>query len=215
MHAQPQTCTHTHIHKSYCGLHKWMSTHITCTLYTGKQAHRHTGWLISPVPWGGYRIMHLGRAGFLIDCFPRVLSLEGVGHLLLNTQWWALQDCYPRHPLYLAPPSLALALAPAPSHVTEPMPEPGQLQSGTPTPHSSGHRTCRRAGGGVFVILFPGLSQFSGQVCLYPMSGESIHPATCLWIWGAGELRSQVRWWLAQGLVWFKASLGCISLCDS
>lgn len=57
-----------------------------------------------------------------------------------------------------------------------------------------------------------GCPSFPGQVCLYPMSGESIHPPTCLWIWGAGELRSQVRWWLAQGLVWFKVSLGCISL---
>lgn len=81
-----------------------------------------------------------------------------------------------------------------------------------PPNNSPGHRACRRAGGGVFGILFPGLSQFSRPSCLYPMSGASIHPPTCLWIWGAGELRSQVRWWLAQDLVWFKASLGYISL---
>lgn len=73
------------------------------------------------------------------------------------------------------------------------------------------------AGGQVVVCLAScslGCPRFPGQVCLYPMSGASIHPPNCLCLgsWRAGELRSQVRWWLAQGLVWFKASLGYISL---
>ena len=124
-----------------------------------------------------------------------------------------MQDCYPRHPL--TPPCLALALATAPSRYTEPMPEPGQLWSGAPTPHSPGHRACRRAGGGVFGILFPGMSQVSRPSMSVP-NVWSKHPPTNLPVdlgsWRAVEPRSQVRWWLAQGLVWFKASLGCISL---
>lgn len=127
MHACTTTDTHTHtLWPTQMNVHPHKHAHYT-------QASRHTGWLIPPVPWGGCRSAHLGRAGFLTDCFHRVLSLEGVGDLLLSTQWYALQDCYPRHPLYPTPPSLALALATAPSHVTESLPEPGQLWSGAPT----------------------------------------------------------------------------------
>lgn len=117
------------------------------------------------------------------------------------------------------PLSLALVLAPAPSHVTEPMPELGQLQSGTPTPHSSGHRACRRAGGGVFVILFPGLSQFSRPSMSVPNVWRE-HPPTNLPVdlgsWGTEEPSEVVAGpgigLVRPGFVWFKVSLGCISL---